>query len=852
MASRTVGRYAVVRRLGGGGMGTVYEGFDAQLQRRVAIKGLADAHATEERRERLRREALATASLSHPSIAHVYEIVREGSQDYVIMEYVDGRSLADVLSAGRLPPGEAVRIGEEIARALDEAHRHGIIHRDIKPENVMVSTSGRVKVLDFGLAKRLEPAGAGDDSLTSEGMVVGTSKAMSPEQAIGHRVDARSDIFSLGSLLYEVVTGRPAFSGSTPMETMVRVSRAEHEPVHKLVRHVPDALCGIIERCLEREPSDRFQTAAALADALRDLAGGTAQTRTLPTVSRLAAVYGRVRGNRRALTVVAIAVGVVIAAATLPFWLAPKRLLTVAVLPVAVQGAGAAGDLASQAVIDAIATRLARLEGIAVVSGRDVAAVATPGKRSTQIATELGVKELVETSLTQPRPGGPARITIERVDGSNGTVTWSRELEAGTDDLLLLEDRITTALGDAYRDFRASRSASLREVNQKALRAYLEAVSRLDGGRTSPGLREETALLERASTAAPHFVDPLLALVRIERYLWSTTRNATHKTRCEELLKRAHELAPDDPRLAILEARFLSSAGEHARAVDIARTLTERRPGDPAAWDVLGVVLGEAGQHDEARVALMRAIALQPWQLYSYDLAKERLDAGDIEAARDALRVVLARSPHYTFALAKLGQIELEVGNYAAAEPIYRDLAATSGSGTDLANLGTALFYQHKVQEAITAYERAAATDPDDPVSQSNLGDAYLWSGDAATARRYYARGLAICDRLLAAGVDDPAVQEARATCLAHLGRAPEAVLQASQVLRNQPDDPYSLFVCALVAAVAGDNASAVAWTQRALQRGALPAWFSGPEFAAMRSKPQFSALFTQKPKGRG
>ncbi|MGE5236546.1 MAG: protein kinase domain-containing protein [Acidobacteriota bacterium] len=844
MEERTVGRFRIVRPIGSGGMGAVYEGFDDQLRRRVAIKGLLAQHATPERRERLRREALAVAALSHPSIAHVYEIASDGDEDFVVMEFVEGRSLAEALTAGPLQPGEAARIGGEIALALAEAHRHGIIHRDIKPENVMLTPSGHVKVLDFGLAKRTGAGACGDDSLTSDGVVVGTSKAMSPEQALGRPLDHRSDIFSLGSLLYETVVGTPAFSGTTPMETMVMVSRAEHQPVGRIAPTVPAELCEIIERCLARRREERFQSAAEVAAALLPLSQRSALTRTLPAAGHLTALVRAARRHWHGLAAGAVVTAALVAGATWFGWLASPPLLTVGVLPVATQSASVSTGLASQAVLDAITTRLAHLDGIAMVSGRDVAAVATPDRRSVEIATDLGVKELVQASMTQSKPGSPARISLARIDGATGRVTWSRELEVGTDDLLLLEDRITTALEDAYRGFRTSGTAATREINAEALKSYLEAVARLDGGGVSRGLEEERALLTRAIAAAPRFVDALLALVRIERYLYTTSHDAIHRSRCEELLERARELAPHDPRVAIAEVRFLTSIGAHERAVGAAKALTRERPGDPAAWDVLGIALGDAGRHDEAKRALRRAISLQPWQIYYFDLAKERLDAGDAAAARDALQVVLKRSPQDVFALSKLGQIELQVGNYAGAEPIYRRLVEEFGSGIDLANLGTALFYQHKMKDAISVYQRATAADPEDPISRCNLGDAYLWSGDERAARQHYAQALAMCDRLLGAGQDDPTITETRAICLAHLGRGPEAILAAGAVLREQPDDPYALFVAALVASVAGDESSALAWTGRALERGAVPVWFSGPEFAAMRGKPAFAALF--------
>jgi serine/threonine protein kinase len=264
-----IGRFRVVRLIGSGGMGEVYEGFDEQLQRPVAIKGLLHDRVSPERRERLRREALSAAALSHPAITHVYEIVEEPDADWVIMEYVEGPSLADLVTSGPLPVRQAAAIGAEIAEALAEAHRHGIVHRDIKTENVLLTPSGHVKVLDFGLAKWTGLHAPANERLTNEGLIVGTSKAMSPEQALGREVDGRSDVFSLGSLLYELVTGKPAFRGPTPIETMHRVAHVEYESLAAIAPAAGAPTAAIVERCLQREPGRRYQTADELAGELR-------------------------------------------------------------------------------------------------------------------------------------------------------------------------------------------------------------------------------------------------------------------------------------------------------------------------------------------------------------------------------------------------------------------------------------------------------------------------------------------------------------------------------------------------------------------------------------------------------
>jgi serine/threonine-protein kinase len=295
MAKDRIGRYRITGRLGSGGTSEVYEGFDEVLNRPVAIKGLHIDRSGPERRERLRREALSVAALSHPAVAHVYEIVTEGERDWVVMEFVAGRSLADIAAAGPLPPAEVARIGEQVALALAAAHAGGIIHRDVKAENVMVTPDGRIKVLDFGFAKWTRPVAPSAAKLTADGVVVGTAQAMSPEQAMGRELDPRTDIFSLGSLLYELAAGRSPFRAATPLETMYRVARVDHVSLRRAAPQLPKALVAAIETCLEPDPRDRFASATALAAALHTIANplnGELPATPVPRRRRLAA-WGR-------------------------------------------------------------------------------------------------------------------------------------------------------------------------------------------------------------------------------------------------------------------------------------------------------------------------------------------------------------------------------------------------------------------------------------------------------------------------------------------------------------------------------------------------------------------------------
>jgi eukaryotic-like serine/threonine-protein kinase len=845
MTGEYIGRYRVVRPLASGGMGEVYEGFDGQLQRPVAIKGLLGDPATPERRERLRREALSIAAVSHPAIAHVYEIIADGDRDWVVMEYIDGRPLSEVVREGPLPAAEVARIGEEIAGALAAAHGHGIIHRDIKTDNVMLTRDGHVKVLDFGLAMWTGPRRIASDRLTAEGNVVGTARAMSPEQARGRDVDERSDVFSLGSLLYELASGASPFQGINPTETMVKVANAEHVPLRRAAPAVPRALAEVVEACLQRDPGERPASAAELATRLHLLAAsGTVPTAQLPAVwasgvARRARTYwwvgALVVALGTALTILAVRQG----------WLSAKRSLVVAVLPVSAQAPGDAARLASAAVSDAISSKLAQLEDVVVVSGREVRGVAQGNRRPTEIARELGADELVEASLTQGKAGEPARIVLARLDGSTGRVTWTEELDTATDDLLLLEDRITTALADGYRGFSRSATATPREATPEALHAYLEVKARLDAGRGSKDYAEEIALLQRAVTLSPRFLEPMLWLASIHRYLFELTRASEQRDACRELLARASRLAPKDPRVMTYQIDFLLATGAKERALEVARVLAQQRPGDAAAWAELGDSLAKLGRFSEAERAFARSYALRPYWSTLYALANARIAHGDNDGAGEVLRQILERNPDNLIVTSKLAEVEMYAGNYPESERLYRAMVARRGTNMDMMNLGTVLFFENRFEEAADLYRKAEEKAPEDPSPPSNVGEALLRLGKPAEAKASFQRALALADKQLASGSRTRSLLNVRARALAYLGRGPEAVLAAQEGLREYPDNPDTVFVAALVAAITGDETSCMAWTQKALELHAPKAWFSGPEFDRLRANPQFAALFS-------
>jgi non-specific serine/threonine protein kinase len=276
MIGRTISHYRIVANLGKGGMGVVYKAKDTRLDREVALKFLPDGMAQDQQAlERFRREAKAASALSHPNICTVYDIGEESGKAFIVMEYLDGTVLKDLISGHPMELDRLLEISCEIADALAAAHVKNIIHRDIKPANIFMSESGRTKVLDFGLAKIVVPAKEESEfttlTVTQPGIAMGTLPYMSPEQLHGRLVDHRTDIYSLGVMLYEMATGRGPFVGSTTAELISSILRDTPKPITGLRAELPMGLQRIIERCLAKEPAERYASARELRGALEFL-----------------------------------------------------------------------------------------------------------------------------------------------------------------------------------------------------------------------------------------------------------------------------------------------------------------------------------------------------------------------------------------------------------------------------------------------------------------------------------------------------------------------------------------------------------------------------------------------------
>jgi len=472
LTGRTLGHHVILERLGEGGMGVVYKARDDRLSRLVALKVMRqDWMADAERKRRFVREAQAASALNHPNIVTIYAIDTDCGVDFIAMEYLGGGTLADVIASGPLPAERALRLAGQVADALTAAHEAGIVHRDLKPSNIMVSAQDRVKVVDFGLAKLVEPwahSAETANAVTAAGTIVGTAAYMSPEQAAGQSVDARSDLFSLGSILYEMLTGRRPFGGSTAMDVLAAVLRDDPAPMSTVAPEV----ARLVERCLRKDVTQRCQSAAELKAAIEGC---------------------------------------------LTHPVSPDRP-GVAVLPLANMSGEREDDYLCEGLAEEIINALTRIPGLRVIARTSAFAAARLGLDAREIGARLGVGSILEGSVR--RAGRRVRVTAQLISTRDGTHLWSDRYDRELTDVLLLEDEIAAAIAARLRVElgRKGQEPPQPVVNVEAHQAYLEGRYHFAKG-TPAALAQAKALFERAIEQDPKFALGYDSLAELYWYL---------------------------------------------------------------------------------------------------------------------------------------------------------------------------------------------------------------------------------------------------------------------------------------------------------------------------------------------
>lgn len=848
-----IGPYRILERLGEGGMGEVFLAYDERLDREVALKRIrAEGMASPERRERFRREARMAARLSHASIVQVYDVLAEGDTDFIVLEFVEGETLRSLLRRGPLDVEKASTLALDVARGLEEAHRQGIVHRDLKTENILVTPSGRAKIADFGIAKRILRE-KDEEPLTGDGRVLGTYRAMSPEQARGEPVDHRSDLFSLGVLLYEMLSGRSPFEAENELATVHRIVAHRQTSLSEISPRVPARLSILVDHLLEKDPNLRPRSAGEAARGLESMAvsSGAATASTLaglapiswtfktepgagsiPADSSLTGVRWRPRSFgwiAALLLVAALAAGAFLA-------LRPRgEPLTVAVLApeLAALSGGSELDLLASGVRVALLRGLVSLQGISPKAFDEVDAVS--GSAAT-VARAVAADEVVSSRLDCRSE--VCQILLQRLRGEDGTILWAESFEVPADDFRIAANAVAGQIGRGYPGYSVRPGTSDLAIHSEDLRKFVELRRRFDRREDLEPLLEELSALRAKS---PRFLDVYLLEGEVARHRFHASRDPEDLARALAAAQAARDLAPDDPQPIFLEFDAALAGRDFALAENSLEGLERLVPGDVRVQDRRARLLDAQGRPREALTLLRSASHRHPSWKRLANLARMEYRQGETAEARRHIQELLRRFPGNFDGLSLLAEVELTSGDPIQAAALYRNLVRRSPGSKEWTNLGLAYLIQGNYADAADACRRALDKEPGNPFFTLNLADAYLLAGRRSEAVALYERVLALIE-------EDPAASGAqfltvKAQALAHLERGQQAVAAVQEALRLAPNEGPTAYEASLVYALLGEEVSALLHAERALKRGYEPVWFSLPWFDTLRSRPEFKNL---------
>ena len=783
-AGTRLGRYEIRTQIGAGGMGEVYLAQDSQLDRTIALKILhSDIASDTQRMRRFIQEAKAASSLNHPNILTIYEIGKADSIDFIATEFIDGETLRARMSKGRMKLTEAFDVAIQVAGALAAAHAAGIVHRDIKPENIMMRRDGYVKVLDFGLGKLTEHR-SGDSEATTmvntdDGVVMGTVAYMSPEQARGLAVDARTDIWSLGVVLYEMVAGCAPFAAATPTDAIISIAEREAAPLARHAAEVPLQLERIVRKALAKDREERYQTAKDLALDLKnlrreldiegelertvppELRGGMLQTSGASAVGETANQPVAVPTTsfadqmKRYKLGVGI-VGLVILASAIAYFgyfgrnkTSPTReaITSIAVMPFVNASNNPDADYLSDGISESLINSLSQLPQLKVIARSSSFKFKGTTTEPADVAKALGVRAIVTGRVIQL--GDQLQISAELVDTADGTQVWGEQYNRKATDLLAVQSEISREIAERLRlkltNTEQQQLAKRETTNPEAYELVLKG--RFFSNKGGPAGRAKA--IEYFSQAAA--LEPNYALAYGELAVaYNVLINSASvdpkliRPKAQAALEKALQLDETIPEAHLAVGILKLNNWEWAAAESEYKRAIELNPSFSRAHAQYANFLSCIGRYDEAVAEARRGRELDPfatgrnWRLGSVLVNADRFDEA-IEQLKKTLELDSTFSGAHTW----LGYAYAAKGHYEQAIAEYKEVMRLGGNSTSTKNyLGYSLAMSGKKDEALAILKEMQTTK--DYVSQAELAILFAGLGDkeqafAALERAYAA-----------------------------------------------------------------------------------------------------------------
>jgi eukaryotic-like serine/threonine-protein kinase len=734
-----IGHYRIKQKLGSGGMGEVYLAEDLKLRRSVALKVLPpDLASDPQRRLRFLQEAHAASVLNHPNVSTIYEVGETDETIFIAMEYIEGKTLTQVRENRTCEIDEVIDIAMQAADALDEAHSRGIVHRDVKSANIMLTARGHVKVLDFGLAKLSGEADVHDEDTrikTSPGLIVGTPYYMSPEQALGRPLDHRSDLFSLGVVLYELITGKLPFAGATTTETIQKITNAQPDPIARFNYSAPPELERIVRKLLEKDPSRRYQSAQELFVDLKNLKRDTSSGEVAkPSKPKLA---------KRNLALIAAGVIALLALGiTAAVMLrgpagqqtAPAAIDSIAVMPFFNVSNDPETEYLSDGISESIINNLSGIASLRVTPRSTVFRYKGKDPDLAAIAKELNVRAIVSGRVLQR--GDVLSVQAELIDTRTNAQIWGARYEKKLSDALALQQEISNEISTRLRSdgqMLSSGSAASMTANAEAYQLYLKGRFHWNK-RTAESIDRALGFFQEAVANDPGFalahVGVADSYLVMEQYADRPSSEMTDKA--EAAIRRALALNEEIAEAHASLGSIHRNRREWERSEKAYRRSIELNPDYPTARHWYNIMLRYFGRVDEAWVQVRKAQELDPLSMIiGVNVVDVLMIQGRETEALATAEKYMEIDPDFPQLLGILSSLYSRAGRHAEAIATAKRSVALSGGTTEqtsiLARAYAAAGERAKAEEIVNALAARIAREQGDPY---HLASAYLSLGD--------------------------------------------------------------------------------------------------------------------------
>jgi len=856
-------RFRIEKLLGAGGMGKVYKAFDKELSRTVALKTLLPELVHDHLlTQRFKQELLLASKISHRNILRIHDLGEVDGVKFISMAFIEGKDLNQLLKEEQpLPLERSLKIVRQLCEALDAAHSEGVVHRDFKPQNVLVGNNDQVYVSDFGLATSLETAKMG---MTRTGAVMGTPRYMSPEQVEGKEVDSRCDLYALGLVLYEMVTGATPFSGESTWQLMYQRVQVLPKDVKLVNPALPDYVARVIMHCLEKDPANRYQSAKEI---LADLDAGRAPTITLPpSTSRTLQINLPIVEKRWWLVAGGGILLVVVLFLAIPqtrHWvfggpavgssaLDPNGVSSagqakfVAVLPFRVLGDQSSLGYVADGLVEAMSAKLFQLKDVRLASST-AAAKTDPKTPLPQVAKDLGVNLIVHGTVQGS--GNNLRVTVNLENVSEKRLVWSKEFAGVTGDLLTIEDQMYAQLADALAlkpsNAELARATAHPTQDMEAYDSYLKGRNALRGQQDLKNVHSAIGFFEQALKKDSGFALAYAGVADASLIMYRETKDSSWSAKALGAAQQARALSEDQPEIHLALGSVYRASGRTAEAIVELKRALELAPNSDEAYRRLALAYLASGHSPEAIQAYQKAVELNPYYWVNHNvLGNAYYQLADYGKAAESYRRVIELDPNNPYAYNNLGAVLVQSGKFReAVEPLQKSLQF-SPDGQAYSNLGIAYFYLRQYDKAIPAYEKAVELAPRSDMFVGNLAEAYDLVGQKDRAQTTFEQAISLAYKDLQVNPRDAATKGRLALWYGKKGDVRQALKFIAEARAIDPNNVDLVYYQAQAFALANDNANALVALRDAFKKGQPPTIAQAePDLQSLQKEPGFQSL---------